>query len=73
MPENSEAFPTMDSKSGFAELTEKEKDVVNGYFDIEVLFMPKETFFRSAKNIFLRRHAVAIISKVSDGLKLRFL
>ncbi|KAI5412069.1 cyclin-D3-1 [Lathyrus oleraceus] len=58
----------MDSKSGFAELTEKEKDVVNGYFDIEELFMPKETFFRSAKNIFLRRHAVAIISKLSGRI-----
>ncbi|KAL5078663.1 hypothetical protein RYX36_007084 [Vicia faba] len=58
----------MDPKSGFADITDKEREVIMSYSDVEILFVASKYFFRNAENAFFRRHAVAIISMLAKRI-----
>ncbi|CAJ2659928.1 unnamed protein product [Trifolium pratense] len=61
----------MASDAEFTILTQKEADFIKtSYFPIQHKFMPKQNFFKSARNILFRRHAVSIIADYSRRIDL---
>ncbi|XP_058776779.1 uncharacterized protein LOC131651128 [Vicia villosa] len=58
----------MHPQSWFADLNEKEKQVIVSYSDVEILFVASKDFYSSAENIFFRRLAVAMISQLAKTI-----
>ncbi|CAI8593050.1 unnamed protein product [Vicia faba] len=58
----------MDPKTGFADITDKEKQVIISYSDVEMFFVASKYFYQNTENAFFRKHAVAIISMLAKRI-----
>ncbi|KAH1144339.1 hypothetical protein GLYMA_12G218000v4 [Glycine max] len=57
----------MDSKTEFPIPSDKERQAINNYLQIEREFMATKGFYKAERNLLHRKHAVATIAKLSQG------
>jgi len=55
----------MDSETEFPIPSDKERQAINNYLQIEREFMATKGFYKAERNLLHRKHAVATIAKVS--------
>ncbi|KAL2986435.1 hypothetical protein AAZX31_12G206400 [Glycine max] len=57
----------MDSETEFPIPSDKERQAINNYLQIEREFMATKGFYKAERNLLHRKHAVATIAKLSQG------